>query len=104
VPSADDGLHEAAAVFKALGHPTRLLILQILGRGPRCVCEIVPATGLDQSTVSRHLAVLHRAGVVQSRREGTMMIYSLAPNCYRRLAGLVREVLKGQGRLVGRRG
>ncbi len=68
-------------MFKALGHPTRLSIVEMLAKGERCVCEIVPAFGDSQATISRHLDVLLLAGIVRRRREGVKMIYDLAMPC-----------------------
>ena len=74
----DDSLEQLADVFKALGDTTRLRIVKLLGeRGETCVCEIVPALGVPQSTVSHHLATLRHAGLVRQRREGQMIFYAL---------------------------
>ena len=70
-----------AHIFKALGHPTRLAIVEMLAERERCVCEIVPAFDDAQATISRHLDVLLRAGIVRRRRDGVKMIYELAMPC-----------------------
>ena len=62
---------EQARIFKALGHPSRLLMVQALR-------ELI---GADMSTVSRHLAVLREAGVVRSEKRGTNIYYALALSC-----------------------
>ena len=60
--------HEARAqVFKALAHPSRLLIVDELMQSERCVCELTALVGSDMSTVSKHLSVLKAAGVVAGR-------------------------------------
>lgn len=64
-----------ADFIKALAHPTRLQILDLLKSGEKCVCEIFPALNLEQPGVSRHLAILKMAGIVQSRKEGLKVIY-----------------------------
>ena len=56
-------------------------IVEMLAEGERCVCEIVPAFADAQATISRHLDVLLRAGIVRRRREGVKMIYELAMPC-----------------------
>ncbi|MCX7604165.1 MAG: metalloregulator ArsR/SmtB family transcription factor [Bryobacteraceae bacterium] len=66
-----------AAVLKALGHPTRVLLVELLGRGERCVCELHEAAGGDFSTVSRHLGQLWRAGVVEREKRGAQVWYRL---------------------------
>ena len=68
-------LEKKANILKALGQPTRLRIMEYLRDGERCVCEIFPAIGGQQSNVSRHLSVLKRAGLVLDRREGVSIFY-----------------------------
>jgi ArsR family transcriptional regulator len=67
------------AVLSAFAEPTRLRLLALVEGGETCVCDLVETLGLPQPTVSRHLAVLRRAGLVRARREGLWMWYSLAP-------------------------
>jgi ArsR family transcriptional regulator len=67
-----------AKLFKALGDPTRLRIVALLSQGELCVCHLETALELSQPTASRHLSVLRAAGVVETRREGTWVYYSLA--------------------------
>ncbi|HMP07734.1 MAG TPA: metalloregulator ArsR/SmtB family transcription factor [Lacipirellulaceae bacterium] len=64
--------------FRAVADPTRLRILNLLLRGELCVCDIVDALGVLQPLASRHLGVLRRAGLVQSRKEGLWRHYRLA--------------------------
>lgn len=65
-------------VFKALGDPTRLRILNLLARnGETCVCVIVDELQLGQSAVSHHMAALRHAGLLRSRRQGQWIHYSL---------------------------
>ena len=72
------GMHASQAdIFKALAHPTRLRILHQLRGGERCVCEIVPALDMEQSNVSRHLAILKKEGILNSRKEGLKVIYEV---------------------------
>ena len=66
-----------AELFKALGDETRLRIVNLLVRGELCVCEIMKVLDIGQSKASRHLAILRNAGLVQDRREGVWMYYSL---------------------------
>ncbi|MCA1962263.1 MAG: metalloregulator ArsR/SmtB family transcription factor [Desulfomonile sp.] len=70
-----------ADVFKAMGHPLRLGIIEYLRDGEQCVCDIVAHVGTDISNVSRHLSVLRRAGIVSDRRDGLKVMYSLAMPC-----------------------
>ncbi len=70
---------EQAKIFKALGHASRLLMVDTLRDGERCVCELQALVGDDMSTVSKHLSVLREAGIVTSRKRGTSIYYQLAP-------------------------
>ena len=83
-----------AEIFKALGHPARLLMVEALADGERCVCELVRLVPGSQATTSRHLDVLLHAGVVRRRREGTRMIYSLALPCLLKALPCVAQALR----------
>jgi ArsR family transcriptional regulator len=64
--------------FAALSDATRLRLLQLMRAGEICVCDLVDGVDAPQPTVSRHLAVLRRSGLVNVRREGAWNHYSLA--------------------------
>ncbi len=64
-------------VFKTLAHPTRIQIVKLLQEGEMCVCEILPNLDSEQSNTSQHLAVLKNQGIVESKKEGTKVIYSI---------------------------
>jgi DNA-binding transcriptional ArsR family regulator len=66
-----------STVFKALGDPSRLKILDYLRSGERCECQIVPTVGFAQPTVSRHLKVLVDCGILKRRKERNKMFYSV---------------------------
>ena len=66
------------SLFKALADKTRLRILALLGKNEVCVCHIHDSLGVPQPTVSRHLAYLRRAGLVDVRRDGVWMHYRIA--------------------------
>ena len=74
-------ISELAGVLKALGHPSRLLIVEALGREPHCVCELTAMIGADTSTVSKHLSLLKNAGVVRDEKRGNQVFYSLTCQC-----------------------
>jgi ArsR family transcriptional regulator len=65
-------------VFKALADPTRVRILGLLGAGEICVCHIYESLRLPQPLVSRHLAYLRRAGLVDTRKDGLWVYYRMA--------------------------
>ena len=66
-----------AGLFKALAHPARVRVLEVLADGERAVGEIQPLVGIELSHLSQQLAVLRRAGVVTSRKEGSSVIYAV---------------------------
>jgi ArsR family transcriptional regulator len=66
-----------AELFKALGHPVRVRVLELLAVGDCPVSEMLADTGVEPSTLSTHLAVLRRAGVVTGHRDGSSVVYSL---------------------------
>lgn len=66
-----------AATLKALGHPSRLFMVESLAGGERCVCELRELVDLDLSTVSKHLALLREAGLVADERRGNRIYYRL---------------------------
>lgn len=71
-------MRNVAEQLKALSEEVRLRILCLLSDGELCVCDLIGALGLPQSTVSRHLAYLKKSGWVESRRVGVWMHYRLA--------------------------
>lgn len=71
-------MQEIAEAMKALSEEIRLRLLLLLGNGELCVCDLMAALGLPQSTISRHLAYLKNSGWVASRRQGIWMHYRLA--------------------------
>jgi ArsR family transcriptional regulator len=64
-----------AEILKAIAQPTRLKILELLKDGERCVCEIYPALKQEQPSISKHLNLMKRAGVLDSRKDGLRIIY-----------------------------
>lgn len=85
-----------AEIFQVLAHPVRLQLLDFLVERPRCACEIEPEFSLDQSTISRHLIALKRAGLVQARREGVRVSYELSDRRIRRIRELVQSLIADQ--------
>lgn len=83
-----------ARVLKALAHPARLMAVDELAKGERCVCDLQQLIGSDMSTVSRHLAVLREAGVVIDERRGNQVFYSLRVPCILNFFDCVESVLQ----------
>lgn len=83
-----------AEVLKALAHPARLLVVDELACGERCVCELQEMIGSDMSTVSRHLAVLKSAGLITDRKKGLNIYYSLTMPCILRFMDCITSMLE----------
>lgn len=71
-------MRNSAELFKALADQTRLRILNLLVQGELCVCDIMTVLDIGQSKASRHLAYLRNVGLVDDRRNGVWMYYTLA--------------------------
>lgn len=84
-------MEEVAALFKVLGEPMRLRILQAVCKEPRSVNEIVEATGSTQANVSKHLALLAAAGILRREKDGQRVFYGVREPLVVRLCELVRE-------------
>ena len=82
-------LERAAGYFSLLSEPSRLRIIQAICYAERSVQEIVEQTGLPQPNVSRHLALLHRSGVLSRRRVGTSVFYQVSDATISELCRLV---------------
>ena len=71
-----------AGILKALAHPTRIFIVDLIHReGAHCVQDLSSRVGADNSTISRHLSLLKNAGILEDRKEGTTVFYSLGCSC-----------------------
>ena len=83
-----------AEIIKAMGHPTRLFIVDQLSQKEHSVNELTEMVGDDVSTVSKHLAVLRNAGIVRDERRGAQVFYTLKVPCILNFFGCVEQVLK----------
>jgi ArsR family transcriptional regulator, arsenate/arsenite/antimonite-responsive transcriptional repressor len=82
-------------VMKALSDPNRVRVVKLLQAEELCVCEIKEVLGLAQSTVSKHMKILEDAGLVEKKRQGTWMIYSLADGSESAYAKTMLAELRG---------
>lgn len=82
-------------LLKALADEGRLRIVALLAHGEFCVCHVEEALGMTQPAASRQLAVLRNAGVVDSRRDGSWVYYSLAKQENADCDRLLRELVRG---------
>lgn len=84
--------HRARALLKALADPIRLQVIEALGGGECCVCELTEALGIAQSKLSFHLKVLKDAGLLSDRQSGRWVYYQLQPEALERLRGWLAEL------------
>jgi ArsR family transcriptional regulator, arsenate/arsenite/antimonite-responsive transcriptional repressor len=89
---ADEEAEATARLFKALGDPARIRIVNLLARSesPVCACEFIHPLGLAQATVSHHLKKLTEAGILDREQRGKWAYFSLAPEASARLQSIVR--------------
>ena len=85
-----------ARFFRALAHPTRIRLLEILVRGGRTVQELQDALTLDQPIVSQQLAVLRNQGIVASRKQGLSVRYALRDPLVGTLLDVARQIFDNQ--------
>lgn len=83
-----------AELFKSLGHPARIRVLEVLSEGERSVGELMPIIGLEPSHLSQQLGVLRRTGLISSRRSGATVIYSLTHPLVVDLLAVARSLLR----------
>ncbi|MFH8485124.1 ArsR/SmtB family transcription factor [Streptomyces longisporoflavus] len=84
-PPGKEQLETATTVFALMADPTRLYLLWLLSRGEADVTELAASTEAARPAVSQHLAKLRLAGLVQARKDGRRMVYSLRDGHLRRL-------------------
>ncbi len=93
-----------ADFFKTLGHPARIRVLELLSDREHAVAEMLPQVGIEPAHLSQQLAVLRRANLVTSRKEGSTVYYSLTSPQVAELLAVARRiltsVLSGQAELL----
>ena len=89
-----DVFRRQSRVLKALANESRLMIVDRLSRGECTAGELTRLVGSDQTTVSKHLAVLRAHGIVEDRREGNAVVYRLLTPCVMNFFSCATQVLK----------
>jgi len=92
-----DGYKQQASLIRALAHPTRLRILEILAQQESCVCHLTAILKQRQPYVSQQLMVLRAQGLVLDRKDGVMVYYRLADRGIAKLISLTRDLLRASG-------
>jgi len=85
-----------AEVLKAMAQPTRLQILEFLRGGERCICEIIPAVGGEQSNISRHISLMQKSRLVTTRKDGVKVMVKVADPKIFAILDQVGVILKNQ--------
>jgi ArsR family transcriptional regulator len=86
-----------AGLLKALAHPVRLQILDILREGEQCVCHIEAVLKLRQAYISQQLTTLRQAGLVADRKDGLRVYYRVTDRAVLRMVDQARTILERQG-------
>jgi ArsR family transcriptional regulator len=86
-------LSRTARLCRALADENRLRIVEMLGSGERCVCELTSALDLGQSLLSHHLKTLKDAGLVTDRRDGRWVYYTLSCDTLEELGGAIDSMV-----------
>lgn len=95
-------VNRLAEVFQALSDPTRLRLLNLISKGEICVCFLVEALKEPQPKISRHLAYLKRTGIVDTRRDGKWMHYSIADDLPDRERSILSQAIDEVSELAAR--
>lgn len=93
---ANDTLERTEIVLKALAHRSRLKMILAIGAGETCVTDLQHIVGSDMSTISKHLAVLKHARIVQSRKTGLQVYYRLRIPCLVDFVACIGDVVSGR--------
>lgn len=83
-------------IFKAMAHPTRVHIVRLLKDGPLCVCNILPQLDSEQSNTSQHLAILRNQGILENKKDGSMVIYKIKSQEVLHMINLAENIILRQ--------
>lgn len=87
---------EKAAILKGIAHPVRLRVVEALACCEMCVCEIAELFDFDRTTISKHLSLMKGLGILDSRKDGLNVMYSLRMKCLASLLSCVEKVVLGE--------
>ena len=82
-----------AEFFKTLAHPARIRVLELLRDGDRTVGELIPEVGIEASHLSQQLGIMRRANLVQSRKDGATVVYSVSNPMIFELLDVAKKIL-----------
>lgn len=87
-----------AQIAQAMAHPIRVAILDFLKDGDQCVCDIAEFVGSERSNVSKHLAIMVNAGLLEYRKDGLKVMYKLKCKCVTEFFNCAAKVVKQQAK------
>lgn len=94
----DETIEQVARFFSLLGEPTRIRIIRSLCDGEKCVADVVTESGSTQSNISRHLSLMHQAGMLARKKAGNQIFYAVADPVFIDLCRMVcTRVVGGNG-------
>jgi DNA-binding transcriptional ArsR family regulator len=82
LPALKKNAADRSVIVKAMAHPTRLLIMERLTHGEECVNELTALAGCDVTTLSKHLAVMKKVGLLVCEKRGVCVYYQIACPCF----------------------
>jgi ArsR family transcriptional regulator len=82
-----------AEFFRTLAHPARIRVLEVLRDGDRPVSELIPEVGIESSHLSQQLGIMRRANLVQSRKEGATVVYTVSNPMIFELLDVAKRIL-----------
>ena len=86
-----------AAILKGIAHPVRLSIVEALSLGELCVCDIASMFPFDRTTISKHLSLMKSLGILEDRKDGLKVFYSLRLGCLGALLSCLEGTVRSEG-------
>ena len=88
-------LDQKVAILKGIAHPVRLAVVEALADSEMCVCDIAEMFHFDRTTISKHLALMKNLGILEDRKEGLKVYYSLKIRCLPSMLLCIERVVVG---------
>ena len=88
-------LDQKVAILKGIAHPVRLAVVEALADSEMCVCDIAEMFHFDRTTISKHLTLMKNLGILEDRKEGLKVYYSLRIRCLPSMLSRIEKVVEG---------
>ena len=89
-------LDQKVAILKGIAHPVRLAVVEALADSEMCVCDIAEMFHFDRTTISKHLSLMKNLGILEDRKEGLKVYYSLRIRCLPSMLSCIEKVVEGK--------